>query len=133
MSRQTNRMLWFPAVDVPLGFGQVGRPPVLVMVSGYSRIISATMIPTRRSPDLLAGHWRLLRSWGAVPRILVWDNESAVGRWRGGRPQLTQAMKAFRGSLGIRVIQCRPRDPEAKGSPDQPAATGRGDSAPFEG
>jgi transposase len=29
--------LWFPPVDVPLGFGQVGRPPVLVMVSGYSR------------------------------------------------------------------------------------------------
>ena len=27
--------LWFPPVDVPLGFGQVGRPPVLVMVFGY--------------------------------------------------------------------------------------------------
>jgi hypothetical protein len=26
--------LWFPPVDVPLGFGQVGRPPVLVMVRG---------------------------------------------------------------------------------------------------
>ena len=29
--------LWFPPVDIPLGFGQVGRPPVLVMVCGYSR------------------------------------------------------------------------------------------------
>jgi transposase len=28
---------------------------------------------------------------------------------------LTEAMSAFRGTLGIRVIQCRPRDPEAKG------------------
>ncbi|WP_346139466.1 helix-turn-helix domain-containing protein, partial [Saccharopolyspora erythraea] len=26
--------LWFPPADIPLGFGQVGRPPVLVMVSG---------------------------------------------------------------------------------------------------
>jgi hypothetical protein len=26
--------LWFPLVDVPLGFGHVGRPPVLVMVNG---------------------------------------------------------------------------------------------------
>ena len=26
--------LWFPAVDVPLGFGQCGRPPVLVLVLG---------------------------------------------------------------------------------------------------
>ncbi|WP_067574974.1 IS21 family transposase [Nocardia acidivorans] len=107
--------LWFPPVDVPLGFGHVGRPPVLVMVSGYSRIITATMIPTRQSPDLLAGHWALISGWGCVPRTLVWDNESAVGKWRGGKPQLTETMNAFRGSLGIRVIQCRPRDPEAKG------------------
>jgi transposase len=107
--------LWFPPADVPLGFGQVGHPPVLVMVAGYSRIINAVMIPTRQSPDLLAGQWQLLHAWGRVPRILVWDNESAVGQWRAGRPQLTEAMNAFRGSLGIRVIQCRPRDPEAKG------------------
>jgi transposase len=107
--------LWFPPVDVPLGFGQHGRPPVLVMVCGYSRWLSATMIPTRQSPDLLDGHWQLLSRLQAVPRSLVWDNESAVGQWRGGRPQLTETMNAFRGSLGIRVIQCRPADPEAKG------------------
>jgi transposase len=52
---------------------------------------------------------------GAVPRSLVWDNESAVGQWRGGKPVLTEAMNGFRGMLGTRVIQCRPRDPEAKG------------------
>jgi transposase len=107
--------LWFPPVDVPLGFGQAGRPPVLVMVSGYSRWISALMIPTRQSQDLLAGHWVLLQRLGAVPRALVWDNESAVGQWRGGRPQLTEAMTAFCGALGVKVIQCRPADPEAKG------------------
>jgi transposase len=107
--------LWFPPVDVPLGFGQVGRPPVLVMVSGYSRWLLARMIPSRQSPDLLAGHWALLQQLGAVPRTLVWDNESAVGQWRGGRPQLTAAMNAFRGCLGITVVQCRPADPEAKG------------------
>jgi hypothetical protein len=43
------------------------------------------------------------------------DNESAVGQWRGGNPQLTAAMNAFRGCLGIKVVQCRPGDPEAKG------------------
>jgi transposase len=107
--------LWFPPVDVPLGFGRVGRPPVLVMVSGYSRIMAARMLPSRQSPDLLAGHWMLISGWGRVPKALVWDNESAVGQWRGGRPQLTEAMNAFRGTLGIKVIQCRPADPEAKG------------------
>jgi len=107
--------LWFPPADIPLGFGQMGRPPVLVMVSGYSRVITAVMIPSRQSEDLLAGHWRLLAGWGRVPKALVWDNESAVGQWRGGKPQLTEAMNAFRGTLGIKVIQCRPADPEAKG------------------
>jgi transposase len=107
--------LWFPAVDVPLGHGQRGRPPVLVMVAGYSRVIAAVMLPSRQSPDLLAGHWELLCRWGRVPRVLVWDNESAVGKWRAGKPELTAAMNAFRGMLGIKVVQCRPADPEAKG------------------
>ncbi|KAA9164044.1 IS21 family transposase [Amycolatopsis acidicola] len=107
--------LWFPPADVPLGFGQTGRPPVLVMVAGYSRMITAVMLPSRQSPDLLAGHWTLISGWGRVPKALVWDNESAVGQWRGGKPQLTEPMNAFRGTLGIKVIQCRPRDPESKG------------------
>jgi transposase len=107
--------LWFPPADVPLGWGQAGRPPVLVMVSGYSRVIGAVMIPSRTAPDLLAGHWWLISGWGRAPKALVWDNEGAVGSWRAGRPVLTEAMSAFRGTLGIRVIQCRPADPEAKG------------------
>lgn len=107
--------LWFPPVDIPLGYGQLGRPPVLVMVAGYSRVIAAVMLPSRQSPDLLCGHWELLRGWGFVPRTLVWDNESAVGKWRAGKPELTTAMNAFRGLLGIKVVLCRPGDPEAKG------------------
>jgi transposase len=65
--------LWFPDADIPLGYGQSGRPPVLVMVSGYSRVITARMLPSRRTGDLIDGHWRLLTEWGAVPRTLVWD------------------------------------------------------------
>jgi transposase len=38
-----------------------------------------------------------------------------VGCWRRGRPRLTAEFEAFRGSLGIGVHLCRPRDPEAKG------------------
>jgi hypothetical protein len=66
-------------------------------------------------PDLLAGHWELISRWRRVPRVLVWDNESAIGKWRAGKPELTAAMNAFRGMLGIKVVQCRPGDPEAKG------------------
>jgi transposase len=107
--------LWFPPVDIPVGWDQAARPPVLVMVSGFSRVISARMLPSRQSADLLCGHWELLSGWGRLPRALVWDNESAVGRWRAGRPELTEPMNAFRGVLGVRVVLCAPRDPEAKG------------------
>jgi hypothetical protein len=50
-----------------------------------------------------------------VPKALVWDNESAIGGWQAGKPRLTEATNAFRGTLGIKVVLCRPRDPEAKG------------------
>lgn len=107
--------LWFPPVEIPLGYGHSDSPPVLVMVSGYSRVMSARMIPSRHAEDLIAGHWALLSELGAVPKALVWDNEGAVGRWVRGKPVLTDDFQAFRGMLGIKVIQNRPRDPESKG------------------
>jgi transposase len=102
--------LWFPAVDIPLGYGQTGRPPVLVIVSGYSRVITARMLPSRQTGDLIDGHWRLLTGWQAVAKTLVWDNEPGIGKGR-----LTSEFAAFAGLLTIRVHLCRPRDPEAKG------------------
>jgi transposase len=102
--------LWFPDADIPLGYGQSGRPPVLVIVSGYSRMISARMLPSRTTGDLIDGHWRLLGLWGAVPKMLVWDNEAGVGRGR-----LTSQFAAFAGLPATRIPLCRPRDPEAKG------------------
>ena len=107
--------LWFPPAPVPLGAGQVDSPPVLVMTSGYSRVMAAVMIPTRTAADLVAGHWQLLQQFGAVPRELVWDQEGAVGQWRRGKPVLTDAFEAFRGLLGTSVRLCRPLRPQAKG------------------
>jgi transposase len=103
--------LWFPPVDIPLGYGQCGRPPVLVIVSGYSRVITARMLPSRQTGDLIDGHWRLLADgWGAVPKMLVWDNETGVGKGK-----LTSEFAAFAGLLAVRIHLCRPRDPETKG------------------
>ena len=73
------------------------------------------MICSRESADLILGQWEVLCQLGAVPKALVWDNEGAVGSWRRGRPQLTDAFNAFRGLLGCAVILNRPRDPESKG------------------
>src|SRR5690349_14959188 len=110
--------LWFPDIEVPVGFGQTRTArhlPVLVMVCGYSRWLSATLIPSRCEQDLFAGWWRLLAGLEAVPRVLVWDGEGAVGRWRRGRSELTAACQGFRGVLGTKVVICAPADPEAKG------------------
>ncbi|HEU4911106.1 MAG TPA: IS21 family transposase [Actinomycetes bacterium] len=109
---------WFPPIDLPVGFGQVRRPkllPVLTMVTGYSRWLSAILVPTRTAEDLFAGWWRLIRALGAVPRTLVWDGEGAVGRNRGGRIELTGECQAFRGVLGAKVVVLKPAEPEHKG------------------
>jgi transposase len=109
---------WFPDIELPVGCGQTRTAkqlPVLTMVCGYSRWLSAVLIPTRNAEDLFAGWWQHLQVLGAVPRVLVWDGEGAIGRWRGGRSELTRDCEAFRGLLGAKVVVCRPADPEAKG------------------
>jgi transposase len=109
---------WFPDIEVPVGAGQVRTAkqlPVLTMVCAYSRWLLAMLLPSRHAEDLFAGWWRLITALGAVPRVLVWDGEGAIGRWRGGRAELTTECQAFRGVLAAKVLVCRPADPEAKG------------------
>jgi hypothetical protein len=104
--------LWFPPAKIPLGAGQAGSPPVLVMVASFSRFITGGMLPTRHTPDLLAGMWSLLNDQlGAVPRRTVWDNEAGIGR--GGK--LAVGVAAFTGMLATSLVQLRPFDPESKG------------------
>jgi hypothetical protein len=77
--------LWFPDITLPVGFGQTRtatRLPVLVMVTGYARWLAARLLPSRAAEDLFAGWWQLLQGLGAVPRVLVWDGEGAIGRRR---------------------------------------------------
>jgi transposase len=109
---------WFPPITLPVGFGQTRTAtqlPVLTMITGYARWASGLLVPMRRVEDLYAGWWRLLDQLGAVPRVLVWDGEAAVGRWRPRQPELTAACQGFRGVLGVKVLICKPADPEAKG------------------
>ena len=109
---------WFPDIELSVGFGQTRTAkqlPVLTMVSGYSRWLSALLIPSRSAEDLFDGWWRLINGLGGVPRLLVWDGEGAVGKHRRPEPLLTAECQAFRGTLATKVYVCKPRDPEAKG------------------
>jgi len=59
--------LWFPDVEIPVGYGQVRTAtalPVMTMVCGYSRWASALLIPTRTAEDLYAGWWQHLSILG---------------------------------------------------------------------
>jgi transposase len=103
--------LWFPGKVVPVADKVLADPPVLTMVAAYSGFIMAVLLPSRTTGDLVAGMWRLLSALGGVPKTLVWDNESGIGQHR----HLTLGARSFAGTLGTRIYQTAPRDPEAKG------------------
>ncbi|MBT2533953.1 DDE-type integrase/transposase/recombinase [Arthrobacter sp. ISL-48] len=103
--------LWFPEIRIPVGTGKPRVLPVLVMVCSHSRFIMARMIPSRMTGDLLAGMWELIGSLGAVPRRLIWDNETGIGR----RNSYAAGVAAFAGVLATRIVQVKPYDPESKG------------------
>jgi transposase len=103
--------LWFPPARIPLEDGTARLLPVLVITAAHSRFATARMIPTRTTEDLLLGLWELIRALGRVPRRLIWDNETGIGR--GGK--LAEGVAAFTGTLATAIVQLRPRDPESKG------------------
>jgi transposase len=103
--------LWFPGKVVPVAPKVLADPPVLTMVAAYSGFIMAVLLPSRTTGDLVAGMWRLLTGLGGVPKMLVWDNESGIGQHR----RLTVGARSFAGTLGTRIYQAAPRDPETKG------------------
>jgi hypothetical protein len=107
--------LWFPPVDIPVAHDEVARPPVFVAVTCHSRFLVARMIPSRQVHDVLGGHLWCLRVFGATPRTGVYDQEPAIGRWRGQRPCFTEEFSAFRGMLGMGAVLCARGDAEAKG------------------
>ena len=102
--------LWFPPRKILLEDGTRTLLPVLVMTAGHSRFMLGRMIPTRKTPDLLLGSWELLTQLGAVPRRLIWDNESGIGRGK-----LTEPAAVFAGTLATKIVLLRPKDPESKG------------------
>ncbi len=103
--------LWFPETKIPVAPGQERILPVLVMTLGFSRYLSAAMIPSRQGGDILSGMWQLIDAVGRVSKILVWDRESAIG----GTGRVTAPAAAFAGTLATRIKLAPPRDPEYKG------------------
>ncbi len=103
--------LWFPPKKIPLEDGTTKVLPVLVITVAHSRFMLARMIPTRHTQDLLLGMWELLAQLGRVPRRLIWDNESGIGRGK----RHAEGVGAFAGTLATTLQRLKPHDPESKG------------------
>ena len=103
--------LWFPPRKIGLEDGTKTLLPVLVITCAHSRFMLGQMIPTRHTADLLLGMWELLQRLGRVPRRLIWDNESGIGRGK----RHAEGVGAFTGTLATTLQRLRPCDPESKG------------------
>lgn len=103
--------LWFPPRKIPLEDGSKTLLPVLVITAAHSRFMVAKMIPTRHTADLLLGMWMLLQLLGRVPRRLIWDNETGIGRGK----RHAEGVGAFTGTLATTLQRLKPYDPESKG------------------
>jgi hypothetical protein len=51
--------LWFPEPRIPTDVGAALVFPLLVMTLSFSRFLSAVMLPSWQSGDLLSGMWQL--------------------------------------------------------------------------
>ena len=107
--------LWFPPADIPLENGEAAKPPVIVGLTGYSRVMVGQMIPSREAHDILSGNLACLKALGAVPKKGVYDNEGALVSRQRGKATLSESFQRFRGTLGMQVVVLRPADPESKG------------------
>jgi hypothetical protein len=103
--------LWFPPRKIPLEDGSTKLLPVLVITAAHSRFVTARMIPTRKTEDLLLGSWELIQQLGRVPRRLIWDNEPGIGRGQ----HRAEGVASFMGTLATKLVLLPPRDPESKG------------------
>lgn len=103
--------LWFPPKKIPLEDGSMSLLPVMVITAAHSRFMVAKMIPTRHTQDLLLAMWALLQLLGRVPRRLIWDNESGIGRGK----RHAEGVGAFTGTLATTLQRLKPYDPESKG------------------
>jgi transposase len=103
--------LWFPPRRIPLEDRSTRLLPVLVITAAHSRFMTARMIPTRTTEDLLLGSWELIGQLGRVPRRLIWDNEPGIGRGQ----RRAEGVTAFMGTLATKLVLLPPRDPESKG------------------
>ena len=110
--------LWFPAITLPVGFGQTRSASKRAGAGAGDRLCPLACCQAHPLADRRGSVRRLLAThrWargGAAVAGLGW--EGAVGQRRRRQTILTEAAHGFRGVLGAKILTCDPGDPEAKG------------------
>jgi O-antigen/teichoic acid export membrane protein len=109
---------WFPPVEIPVGFDQsrsARELPVLTLIIGYSRWLSAMLIPTTYAQDMLAGLWNMLAGLGAVPHVLKWTSDGGPERGRPVRAEFRHEFRDFCRYLGAEFVEDRSTHPKGTG------------------
>ena len=101
-----------PATVLAERVGWTGSPSWFRQNVAAIRADYAPADPADRIVYHLAGMWSLLATQlGAVPRKLIWDNETGIGR----RNRLAAGVGEFCGALATKINQLKAYDPESKG------------------
>jgi len=101
-----------PATVLAERVGWTGAPSWFRQNVAAIRADYAPADPADRIVYHLAGMWSLLATQlGAVPRKLIWDNETGIGR----RNRLAAGVGEFCGALATKINQLKAYDPESKG------------------
>ncbi len=107
--------LWFPLAEVPVAGGQyrsARQLPVLTLATGFSRWVSAMLIPSASAEDVFTAAWELVAAHGGVPRALSWDSEFAAGQ--DGR-EAAARLQDFCHALGAQCVLGHPGQAATRG------------------
>lgn len=96
--------------------GEMRRVWALILILGYSRVLSVVFSFGTKLPDFLRAHAQLLAFMGGVPHTLVYDNlSSVVVEHRGKEVTFNQQFLVFAERYGFRPYACTPGQPHEKG------------------
>ena len=107
-----------------------GKRHALLVVLGYSRLLWLRFYPRQTMATVIAGLEAAFRSFGGVPRELLFDQMKAVivedGRPDGGRLLENAEFLRFAHHWGFRIRACRPYRAQTKGKVERPVSYVRG-------
>lgn len=107
-----------------------GKRYALVVVLGYSRLLSLKFYPRQTMTTVVSGLEEAFASFGGVPRELLFDQMKAVilddQRADGGRLLENPEFLRFAAHWGFRIRACRPYRAKTKGKVERPIRYVRG-------